>query len=557
MPQGVRQVSEVPELDPNRPPPPDYYARNVRYLLDEVERRSGALLLAEEKRFVRAYLDAGPSAQRLFARLLTRSRPWIRCDSLNYPEVGDLEAALHELAASGLIARTPDAPAQELLGLFTRPELEAAFPSLRGSQAPRASISPRALTKPAWIEACVGRYPDHAIRARLAERYPWIGVAGQAAFAVCQVLFFGDDAGDLSRFVVQDLGILRYERYALDRRTRPFQARDELEGYLLCRRLSPWSSRLDTTPALAREIPVMLWGAARTRTEQRARDKVLNRVARWHERRREFDQALTCYGRASSHPARERQARLLRRLGDQAGVEALLEDIRRDPWSAEEEDFARRFPGRRAAADFPVTTCTLGGPTPAHIERHALRLLTGNGGRGWHLENLLPLGLTGLAFWDEIFAPVPGAFSNPFQLGPQDLFWPDFARSRRRLLDARLQALKQPGGLARQLRATLAAKRGTANRLVHWGAVTAELVEALLANVPHPALLALVEHTVRDLGRCRTGFPDLLLVYGPAAWELVEVKGPTDSLQPAQRTWLRRLGELGLPARVLRFRAAC
>ena len=45
------------------------------------------------------------------------------------------------------------------------------------------------------------------------------------------------------------------------------------------------------------------------------------------------------------------------------------------------------------------------------------------------------------------------------------------------------------------------------------------------------------------------------MVYGPGAWELVEVKGPTDSLQPAQRTWLSRLDGLGLPARVLRFTA--
>ncbi len=535
----------MPELDPDRPPPADYYARNVRFLLDDVRQRSGELLSEGERRFVNAYLGAGPGAQRLFARLVTRRHPWIRRDSLNYREVGDVDAALAELIAAGLVSWTPDAPADLLLSLFTRAELDALFPAVRGR------------TKPDWIDACVGRYPDRAIRRRLAVRQPWIGVTGRAGFAVCQVLFFGDDAGDLSRFVVQDLGILRYERYPLDQRTRPFPARVDLDRYLLCRRLSRWSASLPAAPRVAAGIPDMLWEAARTRTEQRARDKVLNRVGRWHERRGEFDQALTCYGRAASHPARERRARLLRRLGDEAGVETLLQAIQTDPWSAEEEDFARRFSRRRRGAGPLFSTCVLGGPTPADIEGHALRELTANVGRGWHLENLLPLGLTGLAFWDEIFAPVAGAFSNPFQLGPQDLFWPDFARSRRGLLDARLAALAREGGLERALRGTWAAKRGTANRLVHWGAITPELLDSLLGNVPHHALLRLVAHTVRDLGRCRTGFPDLLVVYGRGAWELVEVKGPNDQLQPAQRTWLRRLGELGLPARVLRFRAGC
>jgi hypothetical protein len=193
--------------------------------------------------------------------------------------------------------------------------------------------------------------------------------------------------------------------------------------------------------------------------------------------------------------------------------------------------------------------------TPSAIERHALHLLTANGGRGWHLENALPLGLAGLAFWDEIFAPVPGAFSHPFQIAPHDLFWPDFARVRQPALEARVQRLRAPGALAHALRDAHRRKCGTTNRLVHWGALTGEVLDGLLGEVPHEALLRLAIHTIFGLQRARTGFPDLLLVYGRGAWELVEVKGPTDQLQPAQRIWLRVLESLRIPARVLRFRS--
>jgi hypothetical protein len=229
--------------------------------------------------------------------------------------------------------------------------------------------------------------------------------------------------------------------------------------------------------------------------------------------------------------------------------------MRADPWGPEEEDFARRFPGRRTNVDLNVSTWKLPGPTPARIELFALRQLIANGGRGWHLENLLPLGLAGLTFWEEVFAPVPGAFSHPLQLGPQDLFWPDFARSRRHLIDARLDALAAPGAMAGWLRDIYARKQGTASHLVHWSAFTPELLDALLGCVPERALRDLAAYTIRNLAGARTGFPDLLVVYGANAWELVEVKGPTDQLQPAQRTWLRTLERLSLPARVLRFRS--
>jgi hypothetical protein len=537
----------VPELVPQQPPPPDYYAENLRYVLGEVSRRSGELLGDRERRFIRSFESAGVAAQRLFARLVSRTGPWLRVDSLRYAEVDDLPQALETLCRLGLAEWNPAAPADALLPLLRRAELDALFPAVR------------ARTKGLAIEQCVTRYPDTLIRRRVAATCPWVGVGQQQAFLVCLVLFFGGDDQDLSTFVLQDLGLVRYERYPLRPDTRPFRSRRELERYLLCRRLSPASKRLDETPALAGAIRRALWPFAETRTEQRARDRVLNRVGYWHERRGELAEALACYERSTSHPARERRARILRRLGDEDAVARLLAEMRADPWAPEEEDFAARFAtgGRTRRAVAVVTECRLPGPTPPAIERHALALLTANGGRGWHLENLLPLGLAGLAFWDEIFAPVEGAFSHPFQLGPRDLFWPDFARARRAALERRARSLYCPRTLATRLRSVHAARCGTANRLVHWGAITPALLEALLDHVPAPALARLAEHTIFNLHRSRSGFPDLLVVYGRGAWELVEVKGPTDQLQPAQRVWLDVLRGLDMPARVLRFRAPC
>ncbi len=538
----------MPQLVPQQPPPPDYYARNLERLFDDVARRHRDLLDDREWALIEGFRRVGVPARRLFARLVSRSRPWLRLDSLGYREVGDVPAALDVLCEAGLTALHPAAPAEALLGLLTRAELHAAFPRVQGR------------TKADWIASCVARYPDAAIRERLAARHPWVGLADRGAFSACLVLFFGGDHRDLSTFVMQDLGMVRYEAYPLGPHTRAFAGRDQLARYLLCRRLSSWSRRLDEAPALAAPIRGILQPAPRSRMEQRVRDRVLNRLGQWHERRGELREALACYEPSTSHPARERRARVLRRLGDEAAVADVLEQMRADPWTPEEEDFAVRFAcssGRRSRASFAISECRLRDVTPPSIEAHAVALLTANGGRGWHLENLLPLGLAGLLFWDVIFAPVPGAFSHPFQAGPRDLFWPDFVRARRSLLTARARQLAIPGAVAAELRAVSRAKRGIANDLVHWGAISEPLIDALLANVPQAIIAELATRTLLDLPRARTGFPDLLLIYGRNAWELVEVKGPGDQLQPAQRIWLARLRELGVRARVLRFKAAC
>jgi hypothetical protein len=542
----------VPKLVPQQAPPPDYYAGNLRYLLDEAQARHGDVLDTPARNLITAYRDASVSAQRLFARLVSRSGPCIRVDSLRYAEVGDPAGALAELEQAGLVVPNAVVPADRLLERLTRAEAAACFPRVRAAR------------KADFIQACVTGYDDAAIRARVARRWPWVSLADARALHACLVAFFGGDGQDLSTFVLQDLGVLRFEAYALDARTRAFADRAELDRYLTCRRASVWAQRLDECPALARPLLAVLERCRGSRTVERARDRVLNQLGRWHERRGEVDAALCCYGRSTAHPARERSSRLLRKRGDEAAVARLLDAMARDPWAPEEEDFAARFvdpAGSRARAragvsPAPVSVCQLNDATPAAIEQHALALLTAGGGRGWHLENHLPLGLAGLAYWDVVFAPVQGAFSHPFQPGPRDLFWPDFARVRRDLLEERHRALRRPGAFAAAVRATADSRRGVANRLVHWGAFDEGLIGALLDAVPHHQLAALAAHTIGNLHRSRSGFPDLLLIYGPGAWEVVEVKGPTDQLQPAQRVWLAALERQGIPARVLRFRGA-
>lgn len=530
------------KLQPQQPPPPDYYAANLRHLFSHVQDFYEDVLTDAERGFVHAFLSASADAQRLYARLLGRKGPWIRVDKLAYQEIGDLEAALNELEAATLVNFNADAPAEVLLGLLTQAERKAAFPAVCGAR------------KGEWIADCLSRHDDGRIRQVLARSYRWVSLGHYRLVRLVQLLFFGDDRQDTSTFVLQDLGLMRFETYSLKPAERLFPDREALSRYRHLRRLDRLCHRLGEVAGLDEWLLGALALPVANRQEQRQRDRTLNRLGQQFERAGCFDRALDCYGRSRMHPARERRARILKKLEDEAGAEGLVAHMAATPRCAEEVDFARRFGRRSRRGTEPVTVVPLSEPVE-HIEAHAAALIGAGGAHVFHLENALPRGVAGLAYWDQIFAPLPGAFTNPFQTGPLDLFWPDFAEARKTALEARTAALAEPGAMRRALAETFEQKAGVANRMVSWRHFDATVLDVLLSYVPEPALLALARHVIRWPYRTRNGFPDLTVVYGSDNYEFVEVKGPTDQLQPGQRVWLSALDDLGMPARVLKFKA--
>lgn len=52
----------------------------------------------------------------------------------------------------------------------------------------------------------------------------------------------------------------------------------------------------------------------------------------------------------------------------------------------------------------------------------------------------------GLLFWDIIFADIPGAFDTPYQTAPLDLLYDSFHRARKKMIDKRMQEIKDGKG---------------------------------------------------------------------------------------------------------------
>jgi hypothetical protein len=368
-----------------------------------------------------------------------------------------------------------------------------------------------------------------------------------------RLLYFGDVRKDWSSFVVRDLGMVSYENIALDRRQ--FKNAAALDMDLQMRNLSALSYRLDEQPRLAPELLQALSVESSDRFVNRRRERALLRVGQWLERSRLAEQALLAYGFVQRHPARERAVRILHKQGRTVEAHAGIQAIKREPVCEEEYQFAQRF-GRRNAGYQPEQWIAPIPRADSMIEQQAIELLRAQGEILWgaHVENHLVRTLTGLLYWKAIFADVQGAFSNPFQPGPNDLYFDDFVRARHQTVAEIESRIQDDANLVRSLYETWQQKRGVANSLVSWHLLEQVPLEQLLNTMPVDHIRRLCRFLIRNLPQRRRGFPDLLVAYGDQRYEFLEVKGPNDQLQPGQRVWLRHLERLEIPARVLKLK---
>ncbi|TGD72601.1 VRR-NUC domain-containing protein [Mangrovimicrobium sediminis] len=301
---------------------------------------------------------------------------------------------------------------------------------------------------------------------------------------------------------------------------------------------------------------------ARFPTSRRRRDRLCNSVARQLEREGELELALALYCDSGTHPARERAARVLENLGEERAALEAAQEALADPWCEEERDamgriatrLARKLgvPGyKRRRDDFAMLDLQVP-RVERGVERAAAQCLVGEWRAVYYVENQLMNALFGLAFWEEIFAPVAGAFTNPFQSAPADMYEAGFREARSELLEARFAQLAG-ADLGEVLPRAHAAYCDYQCRWVNWRAVDAQLVAAAAAIIPAQHLLAIWRRMLFDPRENRRGFPDLLaLGEAPGDYRMIEVKGPGDTLQESQKRWLRYFDEQSIPAAVAR-----
>lgn len=530
--------------------PEGYYLDNFEFLLDFVSRQHSHLLSEQETAFHASFQALTRDSRKLFVRLTNRKGPYFRVDKLNYPEVEDLGVEISSLVAAAFIKPViPDL--ESAIRICSRVEL---------LKVDACSGFPRSVRKQDLADHLLSAQVNPVQELSLEA----VELTRLEELAVFKLLFFGNFHQDMTEFVMHEL-VAPFEQYDMDGKAGLFRSREVIDELIQLRALSEASREFMETEGGDERLLQLVTELPARHVEpvlSRRYDRIVNRIGRHLERAGRMEEASEVYSRAHATPARERRARILDRLDQPQAAIRLCSSILETPQSEEELEFAHKF-GERLVRKHGLTSERPFNLPVNKIEQTTIQVLRRDakvemcareyyqrlGFESYYVENTLMRSLFGLCFWDIIFAPVSGAFFNPFQYGPVDLYTPDFVYSRQALISERLQYLDESGPYTLTT-SVYREKSGVANPFVNWTSVDEQLLEAALGNIPSQDLIWIFERLLIDLKNNSSGFPDLI-VFGEKSYRMIEIKGPGDKLQKNQARWFRYFEEHGIPAEVV------
>ena len=540
--------------------PESYYLDNVLTLFGHVSRVYDDLLETPQREFLVRFDALGEDAKKLCIRLLNRTPDWYRAGKLDYPEIESIEAALAELATVRFVTLDAEIEHPILLSLFTRAEL-LAFADDDGGLARlrRNDIEDVLLTR-----------NDDKFFNKLAHSDTLVQLLCRDEYQICQMLFFGNLNQSMTDFVLRDLGLYQFEAYQIDQQHRPYRSSLEIQQHWLLHqlgRLFELGDRED--PEWLNEIAMLIPDDVEADAPAYRKSVQLRyEIARQYERLGDFDSALPLYRRSGLPPSRERIARIRERQGDHAHAFDACLQILRMPLDEDESQFACGFAARLARKH--------GFELPPAIERQSRRhqpeiveleleyqdsveqavaehYNEQDRGQCCHyLENSLFNGVLGLLIWDIVFAPLAGAFFNPFQYRPADFYTPEFQTRRGDLLQRLWQSIEDNDDIRRIVSRRWQEKQGLMNPLVNWQNLDYDLIDTALDRIDHDHWRVIFDRILRDLRGNRAGFPDLVHFPAAGGYCLIEVKGPGDSLQKNQQRWMQYFHDHGIPHKIAR-----
>ena len=536
--------------------PNDYYLWNFRRLLQSVAAHSADLLAESETQFLTHVAELPAPSEMLLVRFLMRKGDFFRLDHLHYPEIGEIGAAVAPLVDKGLVTMDPPDALDARLALFTKEECLNAL----SRHAPEmiSAYQLRSAKRDVIVERVRSQIDARSVGSWFPVTMVQVNVSQE--FEVLKLLFFGNARQDLKDFVLCDLGVQRFMAYPLDEKTRLFQTREQVDAHRQFYALQ--DSVGESLPVAAADLLDLLDSVPEPR------DRILHRrvmrfryqIARQLERLGDVHHALALYRTLDLVTAREREARILLKTGEPEAALVCCAHMRKDPANESEALFAQSFGARVAKkigapwpilprVDPPEEAIRLD-PHPKGVEAAVASYLS-DPDRCSYVENHLFLTVFGLIYWEVIFAPVDGAFTHPFQSRPHDLYEQDFLPLREREKQAADSLLENGNSFRATLWARMKSWEGVANPFVSWGRVDPDVLRLAMDRIPDAHWQVIFFRIWRDLRAHRSGFPDLIRFPESEGYELIEVKGPGDRLQPNQKRWMAFFADHGIPHRVV------
>jgi hypothetical protein len=547
---------------------PRYYLDNFRYVLDFVKRLYGTLLNNAEWAFIHQFEALGLDAQSLYVRLSNRKGLFFRLNKLNYAEISDVSGAAEALQTAGFIDRLSahhEAMGEAALSVFTKPELLELLPFEPEELRQLGKEKKEAVVQYALQELDFGE-----IVTALSTRESVVKLNFDAEDMMLKYLFFGNRGGNMTEFVIRDLGMVNFERYDESQMTARFRTRKEVEDKLLISLTSESFYEQKEAERPAEDIYnwFLNWNETRPELSDIAipgYQKLVCRVGAYLERQKLPDQALAVYELSDRVPARERRVRLLFKNGSTEEALALCDEIAVAPLNADERYFANDFRDkilglsekkrtRKATTRFLSDAESVSIPAAYrhHVEEGVMNYYFEQGYDAAFTENYPWRGLFGLVFWDIIYDANVSAIHHPLQRAPSDFYLPEFYRKREDLLKKRLAELTTKDDWRRHTGRMFNAKYGITNVLVDWSDELMKLLLRFIDVLEVEQLRLILLEMARNVREHTRGFPDLLIWTDDGQYSFVEVKSPTDHLGPQQLHWLEFFQTIGVHGKVNR-----
>lgn len=538
--------------------PQGYYLTNFTELVSYVFEQYEDLLDETERDFYLTFSKLSSDAQKLYVRMLTRKGNLFRLNKLQYAEIEDSSSSAKELEKHRLISIDDDQPISNLLPLFSKPEWLKILSQL---DLEVSVISELKKLKRAELDSMLLEIGQELSISELIEENI-LELLTPQYFDCYKLLFFGNLNQDLTEFVLRDLGLYQFENYVIDKSARLFTSRNQINAYLDYYKLLENLDEVILSDAediieFHRQLPDK---STADKTLSRRIQRVTLTLARQLERLEALDEALQLYHHCELPPARERCARILVKQNKINEALSLCKSIDQSPFDESEAIFANDF-GYRTAKKHQIqwTKPVVYQPqvetikieqTEKGVELDAADYFS-QFGQCIYVENALFCSLFGLHFWEMIFAPVRGAFTNPFQYRPHDLYEKDFITSRQELYSELNSNLSQIQNNFQDYQQLMEKKRDIASPFVFWDLFDENLLKLALDNIPESHWQAIFKRLWLDIRANRSGFPDLILFADNGDYQLIEIKGPGDRLQKNQIRWMQYFAEHQIPHKVV------
>ncbi len=534
---------------------PLYYLRNAESVVDWCLSHYADLLTAEELEQLACWIALPEQARALLVRMVMRKGDLFRGDKLSYDEIPLLIPSLQALVAAGLVNDSPKISAEQMASVLVKQEIWQWLFDLDKQAKLNKQLSKAALLAHlADLDDGLAKTPamwwPEGVQSILRLQVDGL-------FERLRLLFFGNLHQQWSEFVITELGYQTYEQVPIVAELRAFQKREEIEYYCHLHELGRRLEQQESLISLLVDVPKdhqVLWLQERLQ-------HLLFGIGHYAERQGDIDAALQLYRRSGTNAAKVRELRVMEKHGELEQTYALARQYIEQTRQPATVMLLQRVAARCAKKlnrvyqvnklIDPVSDTLRLPRNKDGVEQAVVMHYQGQGMQAYHLENDLFTGLFGLLFWQAIFAPVPGAFFNPYQLKPRDLYEEQFQKQRQTLIDAAFASLQSTDYQQRML-ACWQAKQGVRNRFVNWTGLTPEVLQQALSCIPAKHLEKVFRQMLLDLKHHCSGMPDLVVFdQHNSTYELVEVKGPGDRLQEHQKLWLDFYQRNNIPAQVV------